>query len=261
MPQPALPTSHPTNGRGFKLKNHRWPGLGFFVAVILLLAPAAGHPDIRKSAANLGNVLNSMVHGKATFPSRYGVNRQPVIKEPDITLTFKRNYLNRVIAAYLKNPIALDAFSQKPRSFITVKRVVTHLDSKRNILIVKGEGGVLTLGTALSGLKGRLVLKKAEFEIAPVFTRNKNGQFLLELRPRCVYLDIDKTAPFIDLSIAHTLQELYLNRNPVRPVNVSDLLNSDVKRGQKPLVRNRIAQAAAVVSNHSIELRTAWLVE
>ena len=28
-----------------------------------------------------------MVHGKATFPSRYGVNRQPVIKEPDITLT------------------------------------------------------------------------------------------------------------------------------------------------------------------------------
>lgn len=233
----------------------------FIVAIFLLLGPATGHSDIRKSAANIGNTLNSMVQGTATFPKRFGINRQPEVKEPDITLTFKRNYLNKVIAAYLKNPIALDAYSEKPRSFITVKRVVTHLDPKRNVLIVKGEGGVLTLGTAHSGIKGRLVLKKAEFEISPVFRKNKNGQFLLELLPRCVYLDIDRTAQFIDLSIAHTLQELYLNRKPIRPVNVSDLLNSDVRSGKKPLIRNRIVQVAAVVTSQAIELRTAWLVE
>ena len=228
----------------------------------LFLCPSAitAHSDMKQSAVNLGNVLTSMINGTATFPRRFGVNRQTVIKNPDICLTFKRDYLNKVIAAYLKNPIALDSYSGKPKSFITVKSVVTYLDPKRNIMIVKGEGGVLTLGTAHSGLKGRLVLKRAEFEISPVFTRNKNGQFLLELLPRCVYLDIDKTAEFIDLSIAHTLQELYLNRKPINPVNVSDLLNSDVKRGKKPLVRNRIVQAAAIVSKNDIELRTAWLV-
>lgn len=227
---------------------------------VLCLSPKLVQSDAKKAAANLGSVLSSMINGTATFPPRFGINKQPVIKDPDIRLSFKSSYLNKVIAAYLKNPIALDSYSGKPKSFITIHSIVTHLDPKRNIIIIKGQGGVLTLGTSLSGLSGKLVLKRAEFEIAPTFTRNKNGQLLLEFVPRCVYLDIDRTAPFIDLSIAHTLQELYFNRKPINPVNVSDLLNTDVKGGKKPLVRNRISQAAAVVSKNDIELRAEWVV-
>lgn len=229
-----------------------------FLSIILL--PQKGHTDSRQPPADIGNILNSIIKGTATFPERFGINRLPAVNEPDITLTITRNYLNRVIAAYLKNPIALDAYSQNPKSFITVKSAVTHIDPKRNILIVKGEGGVLTLGTAHSGLKGRLELKKAEFEIAPVFSRNKKGQLLLELKPRCIYLDIDKTANLIDISIANTLQELYLNRNPVKPINISELLNSDIKDKDKPLIQNRIDKATLVMSGNMIEIRTTWFV-
>lgn len=232
-----------------------------FILAILCLCPGPVHSDAKKAVTNLGSVLSSMINGTATFPQRFGINKQPVIKDPDIRLSFKSAYLNKVIAAYLKNPIALDSYSGKPKSFITVHSIVTYLDSKRNIIIIKGQGGVLTLGTSLSGLSGKLVLKRAEFEIAPTFSRNKNGQLLLEFVPRCVYLDIDRTAPFIDLSIAHTLQELYFNRKPINPVNVSDLLNTDIKGGKKPLVRNRISQAAAVVSKNDIELRATWIVD
>lgn len=231
------------------------------VLAILCFSREFAHSDAKKTAANLGSVLSSMINGTATFPTRFGINKQPVIKDPDIRLSFKSAYLNKVIAAYLKNPIALDSYSGKPKSFITVHSIVTTLDPKRNIIIIKGQGGVLTLGTSLSGLSGKLVLKRAEFEIAPTFTRNKKGQLLLEFAPRCVYLDIDRTAPFIDLSIAHTLQELYFNRKPINPVNISDLLNTDVKGEKKPLVRNRISQAAAVVSKNDIELRATWIVD
>ncbi|MFA6013172.1 MAG: hypothetical protein WC799_24500 [Desulfobacteraceae bacterium] len=227
----------------------------------LCFNPASAHCDAKKAAANIGSVLSSMINGTATFPPRFGINKQPVIKDPDIRLSFKSSYLNKVIAAYLKNPIALDSYSGKPKSFITVHSIVTYLDPKRNIIIIKGQGGVLTLGTSLAGLSGKLVLKRAEFEIAPTFSRNKNGQLLLEFVPRCVYLDIDRTAPFIDLSIAHTLQELYFNRKPINPVNVSDLLNTDVKGGKKPLVRNRIAKAAVIVTKNDIEVRAEWVVD
>lgn len=231
------------------------------ILAYLCVFPITVHCDAKKTAANLGAVLNSMINGTATFPSRFGINKQPVIKDPDVRLSFKRDYLNKVIAAFLKNPIALDSYSGKPKSFITIHSIVTYLDSKRNIIIIKGEGGALTLGTSLSGLSGRLALKRAEFEISTVFTKNKNGQLLLELLPRCVYLDIDKTAPFIDLSIAHTLQELYLNRKPINPINVSDLLDTDTKSRKKTLIRNRISQAAAIVSKNNIEFRAIWLVE
>lgn len=231
------------------------------VLAVLCFSLEPAHSDAKKTAANLGSFLSSMINGTAKFPPRFGINKQPVIKDPDIRLSFKSAYLNKVVAAYLKNPIPLDSYSGKPKSFITIHSIVTYLDPKRNIMIVKGEGGVLTLGTSLSGLSGRLVLKRAEFEISPVFTKNKNGQFLLELLPRCVYLDIERTAAFIDLSIAHTLQELYFNRNPINPINVSDLLNTDIKGGKKPLVLNRIAKAAAIVSKNDIELRTGWVVQ
>jgi hypothetical protein len=231
------------------------------VLAVLSFSTETVHSDAKKAAANLGSVLNSMFNGTATFPKKFGINKQPVIKDPDIRLSFKSSYLNKVIAAYLKNPIPLDSYSGKPKSFITVHSIVTYLDPKRNIIIIKGQGGVLTLGTSLSGLSGKLVLKRADFEIAPTFTRSKNGQLLLEFIPRCVYLDIEKTAPFIDLSIAHTLQELYFNRKPINPVNVSDLLNTDIKGGKKPLVRNRISQAAAVVGKNDIELRATWIVD
>lgn len=231
------------------------------ILAFLCFIPKTGLCDAKKAATNIGSVLSSMINGTATFPPRFGINKQPVIKDPDTRLSFKNSYINKVIAAYLKNPIALDSYSGKPKSFITVNSIITTLDPKRNIIIIKGQGGVLTLGTSLSGLSGRLVLKRAEFEIAPTFTRNKNGQLLLEFVPHCVYLDIDRTAPFIDLSIAHTLQELYFNRKPINPVNVSDLLNTDIKGGKKPLVRNRISQAAVVISKNDIELRATWIVD
>ncbi len=248
-----------TPSDGFRL-TRTW--IVFFILMSgMAFAPDTSYSDAGNKAAQLGSFISSMINGTAKFPTRFGVNRQPVIKNSDVSLSFRKDYLNKVIAAYLKNPIALDKAQKNPKSFITVHRIVTSLDPKRNILIVKGDGGVLTLGTSLSGLRGRLVLKRAEFEISPVFTKDKNGRFFLELVPRCVYLDIDQTAPFIDISIAHALQELYFNRKPINPVNVSELLNSDIKGGKKPLIINRIAQAACVVSNSGIEIRTAWAVE
>ena len=224
--------------------------------------PLGLHCAPEKSSSNgFSSVLDSVINGKATFPSKFGKNRQATIKDPDISLSFKIDYLNKVIAAYLKNPIALDSYSEKPRSFITVRKAVTRLDPSRNIIVVHGEGGVLNLGTSISGVSGKLTLKRADFEICPVFIKNKKGQFYLELQLRCIYLDIDKAAPFIDLSIAHALQSLYLNRKPINPVNVSELLNTDIQGGKNPMIRNRIVQAAAIVSKSSIEIRTAWLVD
>ena len=211
---------------------------------------------------NLGNVLNSMVNGNANFPTKFGVISQMRIREPDLEMKVRSDYLNRVIEAYLKSPISLEQDGALSKCYITVRKVYIKPDPKRNILILTVTGGSLSLGESLKALDGKLVIKKAEFEVAPLCRKDKHGQVSLDLDIRCVYLDINGTSRLIDIGIAHILQEQFLNKHPIEPIFLTQFFRSyTTENGRGHRVQNILSQLAVVITSEGIDFRSKWDVK
>ncbi|MBU1169186.1 MAG: hypothetical protein KKD44_06435 [Proteobacteria bacterium] len=211
------------------------------------------------SSNDLTSVFNAMFSGDAEFPPRFAVNPAPVIENPGIRIFISQKHLNTILAAYLKHPIPLGHKSDNTGNSIRADKLVVKPDIKRNILHVYILGGILQLDNSYAGVGGKLTLKNAEFELAPVCKKNKQGKLILETRVRCVGLDIDGTAPMVDIGMAHLLQELYLDKQPIEPVDLTELVQLQNKKNGPPL-DIQLDKAAVVMMDKGIEIQSSWRV-
>lgn len=212
------------------------------------------------SGKDLASIFNAVFAENADFPKRFTDNPQALIDEPDITVFFSRKHLNALLATQLKTPIYLDHTSKGPRSSITADKWFVRSDPSRNVLLVFITGGVLNLESPYAGMGGILNITHAEFELAPVFKKNSTGQVLLETRLRCVGLDLDQAAPTVDRGIAHLLQSLYLDKQPIDAINITEAIPAFSLIKDAEDLDMRLTEASIHMVEKGIEIRSAWTV-
>jgi hypothetical protein len=215
----------------------------------------------RSSGQDVASLLTAMFSADAAFPERFSDNPQNALTDPDATLVFSRRHINTLLDAAMKTPIYLDHDRGASGSSLRADKLFVRPDAKRNVLIVVVTGGVLNLKTGQKGLGGELTLKHAEFELAPTCTTGPEGQVLLKTKVRLVGLDIDGTAPAVDISIAQLLQSLYLDTGAIEDVNLSEKIPPFrmTKGTDGPEIQ--LTQASIQMQDQGIEIRTRWSVK
>ncbi|GAB6097652.1 hypothetical protein JCM14469_39060 [Desulfatiferula olefinivorans] len=214
----------------------------------------------RSSGQDVASLLTTLLSSDAAFPERFAGNPQQPLADPDATLFFSRKYLNALLDAALKKPLYLDRDKGTSGSSIRADKLFVRPDARRNVLLVFVTGGVLDLQTGQKGLGGTLSLKQAEFELAPACTTAPDGQVILKTKVRCVGLDIEKTAPAVDISIARLLQSLYLDAGAIEDVNLSEKIPPlrIIQSAKSP--EARLTRASIQMQDQGIEIRTHWSV-
>jgi hypothetical protein len=233
----------------------------FFLFTLFFTATGVVAEPSENTGSDLGSVLGSMIKGEAEFPPRFKTVSQPLIADPDLSVKVRSTYLDKIIAAYLKNPIPLEQDGALSKSYFTAKKAFVKTDPQRNVLIVHVMNGTLNLSGSLSDINGTLTVNKAEFEVAPLCRKDGRGQVILDLDIRCVDLDIDGAPDTIDIGVAHLLQDQYLNKHPVQPLFLTELFRSYTSETGKFRLENILTQLAVIISADGIEFRTRWNVK
>lgn len=236
------------------------------ILIFLMLCSLCAHlpawaDSARSSGQDMASLLTTLFSADAAFPKRFSNNPQNALADPDATLIFSRRHINTLLDAALKTPIYLDHDRGASGSSLRADKLFVRPDAKRNVLIVVVTGGVLNLKTGQKGLGGELTIKHAEFELAPSCTMGPEGQVMLKTKVRCVDLDIDGTAPAVDISIAQLLQRLYLDTGAIEDVNLSEKIPPFrmTKGSDGPEIH--LTQASVEMQDQGIEIRTRWSVK
>lgn len=214
--------------------------------------------NIISPSKGLTSLLNSMIQGDITFPKRFSTSAQEPLTDPDISLFIRKNHINDLVAAYMKQPIVLGHDTGSSPSTIQADKVLVKPDPKRNVLHVFITGGLLNLTQAYAGIEGKLVITSAEFELLPQVTKNPKSQVMLGVQIRLVALDIDQTAQVIDKGIANLLQDLYFNAQTIEALNLSDYVNSLEGPDHISLQLN---QAAVLMKDSGVTIQISWVVK
>lgn len=207
---------------------------------------------------SLSSILNSMVQGDIDFPKRFGTSPQTPMDNPDITVSVRQSHLEKLVNAYMKQPIILGHDTGDNPSTINAEKIVVTPDPKRNVLQVFITGGILNLTKAYAGIEGKLVIKNAEFELHPDISKNDQKQVILKARVRLVALDIDQVAPIIDKGIANLLQNLYFTDQAIDAVNLTDYV-SNIQGPEHMDIE--LASAVVLMTAGGIDIQTSWTVK
>jgi hypothetical protein len=231
----------------------------FFIA--LIFSQLSWSDTSNSSSDGLASLLNSVLNPVKDFPDRFpGTTAEP-ITEPDLTVFISKKQINALIAVTLKAPIPLDHSSGKSQATLQAQNVVVRPEPGRNVLHVYVKKGILTISESFAGLGGTLTVNSAEFELAPVIQIDAQGRVLLRAPVRCVFLDIDTMSPAVDLKVAHLVQDLYLSKDPIAPLDLSDMFIMNSLAQDLPEIRVKLKQAAIRMQDKGIDIQTSWSVQ